>query len=476
MQYRNILLPAILLLTTTTTAQQKWDLKQCVEYALANNISIKQSEVQEQLAGIQVKQNKLSQYPSLNFSGGTSYSSGRNQDPTTFSLITEGFVSANMQLQSSAQIFNFFSRRNTILASEWQLMANKASTEKLRNDIALAVANAYLQALLAGEQEKIAAVQLEQTKFQLNNTRKLVDAGSLPELNAAELEAQLARDSASYVTAKGNTIQAILSLKAFMTIDAAQPFDIAAPPVELIPVEKIGDLQPESVYALALANLPQQRVNDYNLKAAQYNATAARASMLPTLSGFGSLSSAFNSRAMEINGSSQVNAPLGKVNVGGTDYNVFPLQPYTVYNYSKPGFFDQMNQYFRQAIGLSLSVPIFNGGSARVGWERSKLSVKNIELQKTADNQKLKQDIYQAYNAAIVALEKFNASKKTVETSQRSFDFAQKRYAVGMLTTLDLITNQNNLFRAKLEYVLNQFDYVFKMKVLEFYKGQGLKL
>jgi outer membrane protein len=476
MQYRNLLLPAILLLTSAATAQQKWDLKQCVEYALANNISIKQSEVQEQLAGLQVKQNKLSQYPSVNFSGGTSYSSGRNQDPTTFSLITEGFVSANMQLQSSAQIFNFYSRRNTILASEWQLMANKAGTEKLRNDIALAVANAYLQALLAGEQEKIAAVQLEQTKFQLSNTRKLVDAGSLPELNAAELEAQLARDSASYVSARGNTTQAILSLKAFMTIDAAQPFEIATPPVELIPVEKIGDLQPESVYALALANLPQQRVNDYNLKAAQYNATAARASMLPTLSGFGSLSSAFNSRAMEINGSSQVNAPLGKVNVGGTDYNVFPLQPYTVYNYSKPGFFDQMNQYFRQAIGLSLSVPIFNGGSARVGWERSKLSVKNVELQKSADNQKLKQDIYQAYNAALVALERFNASKKTVETSQRSYDFAQKRYAVGMLTTLDLITNQNNLFRAKLEYVLNQFDYVFKMKVLEFYKGQGLKL
>ncbi|HMP22288.1 MAG TPA: TolC family protein [Ferruginibacter sp.] len=476
MHYRNILLPAILLITYTAAAQQKWDLKQCVEYALANNISIKQSEVQEQLAGLQVRQNKLSQYPTLNFSGGTSYSSGRNQDPTTFSLITEGFVSANMQLQSSAQIFNFFSRRNTILASEWQLMANKAGTEKLRNDIALAVANAYLQALLAGEQEKIAAVQLEQSKVQLDNTRKLVNAGSLPELNAAELEAQVARDSASYVTAKGNTIQAILSLKAFMTVDAAEPFEIAAPPVELIPIEKIGALQPEAVYALALANLPQQRVNDYNLKAAQYNASAARAAMLPTLSGFGSLSSAFNSRAMEINGSSQVNAPLGKVNVSGTEYDVFPLQPFTVYNYSKPGFFDQMNQYFRQAIGVSISVPIFNGGNARMGWERSKLSMKNIELQKTADNLQLKQDIYQAYNAAMVALERFNASKKIVETSQRTYDFAQKRYSVGMLTTLELITNQNNLFRAKLEYVLNQFDYVFKMKVLEFYKGQGLKL
>ena len=97
-------------------------------------------------------------------------------------------------------------------------------------------------------------------------------------------------------------------------------------------------------------------------------------------------------------------------------------------------------------------------------------------MQQQLDDQKVKQDIYQAYNSALVALEKFNASKKTVETAQRSYDFATKRYNIGMLTTIELITNQNNLFRAKLEYVLDQFDYVFKMKVLEFYRGQGLKL
>lgn len=92
------------------------------------------------------------------------------------------------------------------------------------------------------------------------------------------------------------------------------------------------------------------------------------------------------------------------------------------------------------------------------------------------DNLKLKQDIYQAYNNALVAMEKYNASKKTVAATDRSFSFAQKRYAVGMLSTYDLLTAQNNQFRANLENALNQFDYVFKMKVLEFYKGMGLKL
>jgi len=102
--------------------------------------------------------------------------------------------------------------------------------------------------------------------------------------------------------------------------------------------------------------------------------------------------------------------------------------------------------------------------------------MKSLEIQKEIDNQKVKQDIYQAYNSVIVALEKFNAGEKNVAASQRTYDFSKKRYDVGMLGTFELITNQNNLLRAKLQNVLNQFDYVFKMKVLEFYKGQGLRL
>ncbi|MEO6868331.1 MAG: TolC family protein, partial [Ginsengibacter sp.] len=129
-----------------------------------------------------------------------------------------------------------------------------------------------------------------------------------------------------------------------------------------------------------------------------------------------------------------------------------------------------------QAVGISISVPIFNGWQGKANYERSKLNVKTVEYQKDLDNQTLKQDIYQAYNSVIVAMEKFTSSRKAVESAQKSYDFASKRYNVGMLGNLELVTNQNNLFRAKLQYVLNQFDYVFKMKVLEFYKGEGLKL
>jgi outer membrane protein len=447
-----------------------------VDYALNNNISIKQTDLQTKLAEIQLKQSRQSIYPTVNLSTGPAFSNGRNQDPTTFSLITQSFISANVQMQTSAQIFNWYSRKNTILANEWQVMANKASTDKVKNDIALSVANGYLQVLLAGEQEKIAAVQLNQTMAQWTNTRKLVDAGALPMLNATELEAQAARDSSNLVAARGNYELALLSLKSVMNLDAAFPMQLETPPVEKIPIEKIADLQPEAVYALALVNLPQQRVNDFNKKAALKNAEAARAGMYPTITAFGNLSSAFNNKAQEITSATFGFPPVGKVDVGGINYDVFPLSPIANYTFGKSGLFRQLDQNFRQTIGLSFNIPIFNGGALRAAWERSKVNIQSVELQQQADNLKIKQDIYQAYQAALTALERFNAARKTVDASQRAYEFAQKRYAVGMLGTLELITAQNNLFRAKLDQVLNQFDYVFKMKVLEFYRGQGLKL
>ncbi|CAN5885098.1 TolC family protein [soil metagenome] len=456
-------------------AQEKWNLRSVVDYAMANNISVRLSEVQAKVAGLTYKMSQLSQIPNATLSGNTSYNGGSNQDPSSFSRITQTYLSAGMQLQSSADIFNFFSKRNTIAGNEWELKASKAYVDKVRNDVALSAANAYLQVLLAKEQENITKVQVQQTAAQLSNTRKLVDAGSLPELNATQLEAQLAVDSGNYISAKGNVTLSILTLKSYMSIDAAAPFEVDTPPVELIPVEPIADLQPDNVYKLAMANQPLQRYNDLRLKAAEKFKAAARGAMYPTIGAFGSLGSTFNNRAQEARTKTTINPPIGNVTVGPTDYIVY-ANPYDLYSYGKRGFTDQLSDNFRQSVGLSINIPIFNGYGLRTQYLKSKLNISTLQLQKEQDDQKLKQDIYQAYTAAITALEKFNASKKAVESAEKTFLYAGKRFDVGLLNTYDLITSQNNVLRAKLEYSINQFDYVFKMKVLEFYKGQGLKL
>lgn len=457
-------------------AQEKWNLKKAVDYALENNISVKQQDVQARITELQLKQSKLSLYPSANTSANVGYSSGRNQNPVSFDLITQGYLFSNFSLQTGMDLFNWNSKKNNVAANEFETKAAYAGVEKLRNDVALNVAGAYLQALLAVQQVEVSKVQVDQTRAQLDNTRKLVNAGSVPELNALQLEAQLAADSSSLVTAEGNVAQSLLLLKAYLSFDAGVSFEIETPDIESIPLDNIASLQPEIVYKLALKNLPQQKVNDLRIKAAQKFIASARGAMYPTFSLFGSLGSSFNNRAKEITGTRQVVAPLGKVNVAGAQYDVFPLQPFNSYTYSGIPYFGQINQNFRQSVGLSVSVPLANGGNLRTAYERTKLNLKGLELQSDGDNLTLKQDIYKAYTDAITSLAKFNASTKTVEANQKAFDFAQKRYDAGLLNTIDLITTQNNLFSAKLQRLLSQFDYVFKMKVLEFYKGQGLKL
>ncbi len=467
---------AICLLSLAATAQKKWSLRDCVDHAMNNNLSVKISDVQAKIAAVNYKQSKFSQYPNANFTASSSLNSGNNQDPVSFSRITQTYLSAGLQLQSSADIFNFFSKRNTIAANNWELLASKANVDKLKNDIALAVANVYLQVLLAKEQQNITLIQVQQTTAQLSNTKKQVDAGSLPPLNLLQLEAQLAADSVNYITAKGSVVQNILNLKSYMNIDPAADFDISSPSIESIPLDAISDLQPENVYSLALANQPLQRYNELKLKAADKNKAAARGAMYPTLSIFGSLGSGYNNQSQEITSVTPINAPLGSVSVGGTSYDVFPVQPFSSYTYSKTNFPKQLSNNFNQSIGLSLRVPILNSRSLKSNYERSILNISGLQLQKELDDQKLKQDIFQAYNSVLIALEKFNASRKSVDASEQTFQLATKRFDVGMLGSFDLITTQNNLLRAKLEYSINRFDYVFKMKVLEFYKGQGIKL
>jgi len=460
------------------SAQEKWGLRKCVEYAMQNNLTVKQTALQESFSAVALKQSRQGQYPNASVSINSGYSIGPTQD-AAFNVVNGGSFFVNPGIQTSVQIFNWFSQKNTIAANEWEVLASKANTDKLKNDIALSTANLYLQVLLNKEQVEIATVQLEQTRAQLSNTRKLVNAGSVPELNASELEAQFANDSSNFITAKGNVTQALLSLKAYMSLDAAEPFDIEAPSVQSIPLEKIDNLLPEVVYASALQNLPQQRYNELKLKAAANNIAAAKGGLYPTISLFANINTGFNDKTFQLIDYTAVPStplPIGNVTVSGNTYVVnstgVTLKPVT----SKVGFFPQFSDNFRQAYGINISIPISNGGALRANYQRSQLTLKNLQIQKEIDNQKIKQDIYQAYNNALVALEKFNAGEKTVAASQRTYDFSKKRYDVGMLGTFELITNQNNLLRAKLQNVLNQFDYVFKMKVLEFYKGQGLKL
>jgi outer membrane protein len=458
-------------------AQDKWDLKQCIDYALANNISVQQQDVQARFAALTYKQSKLSQIPTLGVGTSFGINTGRSIDPTTNLYTTQSIFNNGLQLQSNVDLFNFFSKRYTIQANQYENEAAVAAVEKVKNDVALNVASAYLQVLLNREQINISRVQIEQTRAQLSNTRKLVQAGSVPELNALQLEAQVATDSSNLVTSKGTEAQAMLYLKALLNIDAGKAFDITTPPIEAIPLEPLASLEPESVYQLALQNLPLQRVNTLRLKAAQKNEASARGALYPSFSLGGNFGTNYSTikNVPELLGTS-VNgvSPVGVVkNTGDTVIapNIVPN-----YRFYSEKYGSQFTNNFSNGIFLNISVPIFNGGIARTALQRAQVNSRSYALQQELDNQTLKQDIYKAYTDAITNLEKFNAANTSVAVAQKAFDFATKRYNIGLLNTIELLTSQSNLYQAQLQRSAAQYQYVFSMKMLEFYKGQGLKL
>jgi outer membrane protein len=462
---------------------EKWDLRRCIEYAMKNSITVRQSDITARSSEIALKQSKLAQIPSLNFNINNGFSFGRTLDRTTNVYVSRSAMFQQLSLQSNAVLFNFNSQRNAIEANKFTLEADKASVDKARNDIGLMVAQQYLRSLLSKEQVELSRVVLQQTQFQLDNTRKLVEAGSLPEINAAELEATEARDSATVIQTNATYQLDLLSLKAMLNLPADQPFEIVTPPVESIPVDNILEQDPAAVFAMAMNSQPQIKANNLRVTASEKTLASRKGQLYPTLSLFSQLNSNFNQFFLRTTGFNVTGEQaLGTfAKLGATNLPVYAptgTQITENRNFGQlwQGYGQQLNDQLGKGIGLSLNVPIFNGWSARANVERAKLDIERNKLSIERDTLQLKQDVYNAYQSALGAYQTYLARVKAVQTAERSFELASKRYNIGVMQTIEWLTNQNNLTRALIDKMVAQYNYVFSMKVLEFYKGQGLRL
>lgn len=464
-----------LILTQKAFGQEKWSLQQCVTYALKNNVSVRQSDVQARISAITVKQSRATLLPNLTGSINSSYQHGLTTNPTTNILESASYISGSANLQAGYTIFDWFSRRNSIASNNLNLKADEIGIDKAKNDISLAVANAFLQVMLRREQARISELQMNLSKAQLSNTRKLVTAGSQPELNAVQLEAQLAKDSSALLQSQALIEQSLINLKAYLNYDFTLPFDIAAPSVDDIPIENIGDLQPEAVYQLALNTQPLQKMYKIRIEAAGKQVKATRGNMYPALGAFAGLSTRAINVQNPVYGKLAAQPNGSFVTVDGTPYPVF-APSFGIVNYSRTPLSRQLNQNFGQDIGIGFNFSIFNNYASRTQWERAKVNVTQLQLQSEQENLNLRANIYNAYEDAFSSLQKYQASQRTVAYSQRALDISKKRFDIGLLGTLDYIITQNNLYLAQIDEVSNHYDFVFKMKVLEFYKGQGIRL
>lgn len=445
---RLYILPLALLLSIGLAAQDtanKWTLRKAVDYAVKNNLTVKQADIQRMYADIDLTQSRMTKLPTLGGNIGAGYSFGLSNNPATGTLESANFFSTQAGVQTNYTLFNWFVRKYNIEASRLNEQAARAGIEKAQNDISLSVANSFLNAMLSDENVRIAELQLSQSFEQLKNTNALVNAGTVPELNSLQLQAQVSLDSATLIQARSNYRQAVIQLKALLNLPQDTAFAITIPPVDMIPVEPLADLEPKLVYNLAITNQPLQRINTLRLRQAANQLKAARGSMYPEFFAQGGLNTSY-------------------------------VNSNTIPSAFKIPFFRQFNNNFGQNIGVGLSFNIFNQYQARSQWNRAKVQVHQYEIQQLQDNATLQSDIYNAYELALTALQQYNTSVRQVAVNEQALDIANKRNAAGLLNIIDLIITSNNLSRSRFEMARNKYDYIFKMKVLEFYKGNGIKL
>ncbi|HMP92199.1 MAG TPA: TolC family protein, partial [Phnomibacter sp.] len=240
----------------------------------------------------------------------------------------------------------------------------------------------------------------------------------------------------------------------------------------------LADLEPQMVYEQALGVRPLLSANQLRYQAATKQVEVAKAGMYPTLSAFANLQSAFSSALAQVPKGANITTVIPTaafVNVGGTNY--FVNSPVSrPQSFEKATIFRQFGYNFRQGLGLSLQVPIFNGHQARTQWKRAQENQQNIALQMRADSLQLKQDIYTAYQNAINAMATWQARQKTLRTAEYSYSLGRQRYEVGLLPVIELITLQTNVQRATIDALTARYDYVFRTKILEFYRGNAVGL
>ena len=453
-------------------------LEQCLEIALENNLQLKQSELNQKNQKIGLLQSKLSQLPSINLSGSYGNNWGRSVDPTTNQFTTTESYNTGISGFTQFQLFNGFQKRNTISKSKNDLEKSNYDLEKAKNDVRLNVVNLFLNVLFSMEQVSNALKQLESTREQLIRTTKLVDAGSLPITNKLNLEAQLASDELSLVQQENNYKLAILRLKQIMLIDSSQEIEIIKPEIGIDPNVFIGS-NPLDIYNTSLGILPEVKSLELSMKSSDYDLKISRSGRYPSININSSLSTNYSSFADRqrdfYNGFESKTIPIGFLTDNPTQ-TVSALTSVPIITGSDNNFTitEQWKDYLSKQLSISLSIPLFNGFQVSSNIQRSKVNKRLTELNVLESKNQLRQSIETAYNDAVAASKTFIASRKQVEALEESFRVVKTQYNLGVVNFTDYQVSNNNLVRAKSDMLRSKYDYIVKLKILDFYEGKPL--
>ena len=418
-----------------------WSLRECCDYAVEHNISIKQQQNQRRQQELTLSTSKNSRLPDLSGSVGQNFSFGRGLTAqNTYSNTNTS--STSFSLGTSMPIFTGFQIPNQIKLDQLNLEAATADLEKAKNDIRMQVAQAYVQILYDMEIAEVAHRQIEIDSMQVVRLQAFVDNGKAAEAELSQQKATLANSRLTATQADNNTRLAILSLTQLLELPTPDGFAIVKPNLdELVGLSGLSELiTPDQIYAEALGVKPEILSQKLKLKGTEHSIKIAQAGNLPSLSLSGGL---------------------------GTNY-------YTTSGFKSDAFGTQLKNNFSQYIGLNLNVPIFNRFQTRNNIRNARINQENQQLALENTKKTLYKDIQQVYYNALNAQSKEKSSEEALKSTKDAFQLMQAKYENGKATITEFNESKNTYLKSESDLVQARYENLYQHALIEFYRGKDL--
>jgi outer membrane protein len=486
---------AILLLTVTFAASaqidtlkqepmtpetaEKWTLKQCVDYALANSLTIQRSNYNVENSEVDLRQSKFSRLPTVNAGIGYGYSWGRGLDPVSNNFVSQEIRSSNISGNAALPLYNGLTIHNTIKQNQRALAASEYDLAKAKNDLILNVANLFITVVFNKELVENAKYQLGSSQQQLERTRKQVAAGSLPKSEELNLDAQVASNEVTVVQQENALAMSILQLKQALRIPASQGLDVEVPNID--PEDLVIDQTRNEIFDIARQTLPEIKSAEMRIQSSSFAVKASRGNLYPRLNLTGGINTNYSS-AQEAQ--FYPDGGFRFPNDGETPPFAFVNKDLNqgVYSVEATGSFrntylfsDQIKDNIYRTLGLQLQIPILNGYNARAGVQRSVILNQQAKIDAEQVQQTLRQNVETAYNEALASSKVYNSSLRQVQAREEAFRMMDQRYSAGAATSFEFQVSQNDLYQARTDLTRAKYDFILKKKVLDFYQGKPLE-
>ena len=435
---RLMITAAGLLACALASAQQgPWSLKDCIDYALEHNLTVQQSSLTVEQREVDLNTAKSRRLPSLSASAGKNFSFGRGlTEDNTYS--NSNTPSTSFSLGSDVPIFQGFDITNGIKLGELNLAAATAELEKARDDIRVAVAQAYVQILYDQELLRVAKEQTEHDSEVLEQIKERYANGRVSAADVSAQQATVAQSKQSEIQAAGNLDLAVLELTQLLELPSPEGFSIVVPEVGDVAATLL--MRPEAIYEQAVEVKPSIEAAKINVDYAKVSIDRAKGAFLPSLSLSGGL---------------------------GTNY-------YTNSQMPSASFGDQLKNNFSQYIGLSMNVPIFQRFSNRNQVKSAQINLRGQEIQLESAKKSLYKEIQQAYYNAVNAQARYNGSADSEASAREHYELTEEKYKVGKAGIADYNDARNSWLRAESELIQARFQCLYQTKLLDFYRGATL--